>query len=501
MAKEKETGKAKPDAGKAKTEQGKGTEQTLALTVTKAGDFTEWYQQLIQKAELADYTSVSGCMVLRPNAYSIWEGIQAEFNKKIKKTGHRNVYFPLFIPEHLFEKEKEHVEGFEPEVAWVESAGNTKLEERLAIRPTSETIFYESYAKWIRSHRDLPLLLNQWVNIVRWEFKHPRPFIRTREFLWQEGHTAHATKEEAEKEALMILKDYTDLIENFLAIPVLSGQKSESEKFPGADYTLTMEALMPNGKALQMGTSHMLGQNFSKPFDIKFLDEKSAEQFAWQTSWGISTRLIGAMAMVHGDDKGLVVPPKIAERKVVIVPIFFEKSKTQVLEKCAELEKRLERFGAFVDSDENHSPGFKFHQWEMQGIPVRIEVGPRDIEKKQFIAVRRDSGEKAAVNEGDAEKEIEGMLEKMQEALFKKAKEFLDKNTVEVKDKASFVKAIEDGKMAFGFFCESAECEANIKAETQATSRLIPLEQKETGGKCFFCGAAAKRKSYFARNY
>jgi len=479
----------------------KEKEQMLALTVKKAGNFTEWYTQLIQKAELADYTSVSGCMVLRPNAYSIWERIQEEFNKMIKKSGHRNVYFPLFIPEHLFEKEKEHVEGFEPEVAWVEKAGSSKLEERLAIRPTSETIFYENYAKWIRSWRDLPLLLNQWVNIVRWEFKHPRPFIRTREFLWQEGHTAHAAKEEAEKEALQILNDYTRLIEEFLAIPVLQGVKSESEKFPGADYTLTMEALMPNGKALQMGTSHMLGQNFSKPFGIKFLDKDGKEKFAWQTSWGISTRLIGAVAMVHGDDRGLVVPPRVAERKAVIVPIYFGKGKKEVLKKCGELEKRLSGFGAFVDRDESHTPGFKFHQWEMQGVPLRLEVGPKDLEKKQFIAVRRDTGEKQAVKEKDAVKGLEKLLEAMQKDLFAKAGKFLKANTVEVKEKAEFGKAVKEGKLAFGWFCEKRECEDTVKDATQATNRLISLEQKKGKGKCFYCGGEAQRNSYFARSY
>jgi len=479
----------------------KGKEQTLSITVKKDEEFTEWYTQLIQKAELADYTSVSGCMVLRPNAYSIWERIQEIFNAKIKATGHRNVYFPLFIPEHLFEKEKEHVEGFTPEVAWVERAGETKLKERLAIRPTSETIFYENYAKWIRSHRDLPLLYNQWVNVVRWEFKHPRPFLRTREFLWQEGHTAHATEEEAENEALAILKDYIDLIESYLAIPVLFGKKSESEKFPGADYTLTMESLMPTGKALQMGTSHMLAQNFSKPFGIKFLSENGSEEFAWQTSWGISTRLIGAVAIVHGDDKGMVVPPRVAERKAVIVPIYFGKGRNEVIKKCNELKEKLAEFNTFVDDDENHSPGFKYHKWELQGIPLRIEVGPRDIEKKQFVAVRRDSGEKVFVKEKDAVKAVSELLEKMQKDLFSKAKKFLKANIVEVKDKKEFKKAIEQGNMAFGFFCEKAECEANVKEATQATSRLIPLKQKPAKGKCFYCGASAGRKSYFARNY
>ena len=480
---------------------GKEKEQMLALTVKKAENFTEWYTQLVQKAELADYTSVSGCMVLRPNAYSIWERIQEEFNRMIKKTGHRNVYFPLFIPEHLFEKEKEHVEGFEPEVAWVERAGDSRLQERLAIRPTSETIFYENYAKWIRSWRDLPLLLNQWVNIVRWEFKHPKPFIRTREFLWQEGHTAHATKEEAEKEAVQILDDYTRLIGEFLAIPVLQGTKSEGEKFPGADTTLTMEALMPNGKALQMGTSHMLGQNFSKPFGIKFLDEKGKERFVWQTSWGISTRLIGAVAMVHGDDKGLVVPPRVAERKVVIVPIYFNKSKKEVMEKCRGLEQELAEYGAFVDARENQTPGFKYHGWEMQGIPLRIEVGPRDIEKKQFIAVRRDTGEKKAVKEKDAGKEVGRLLLAVQENLYRGAKEFLDNNTVEVKGKEEFEKAMAEGKMACGYFCEKKECGEAIKDATQATNRLIPLKQGKAGGNCFYCGSGAERKSYFAKAY
>jgi len=306
---------------------------------------------------------------------------------------------------------------------------------------------------------------------------------------------------EAENEALAILKDYIDLIESYLAIPVLFGKKSESEKFPGADYTLTMESLMPTGKALQMGTSHMLAQNFSKPFGIKFLSENGSEEFAWQTSWGISTRLIGAVAIVHGDDKGMVVPPRVAERKAVIVPIYFGKGRNEVIKKCNELKEKLAEFNTFVDDDENHSPGFKYHKWELQGIPLRIEVGPRDIEKKQFVAVRRDSGEKVFVKEKDAVKAVSELLEKMQKDLFSKAKKFLKANIVEVKDKKEFKKAIEQGNMAFGFFCEKAECEANVKEATQATSRLIPLKQKPAKGKCFYCGASAGRKSYFARNY
>lgn len=479
----------------------KEKEQSLALTVKKEEDFSEWYTQLIQKAELADYSSVSGCIVMRPNAFSIWEKIREIVNEKIKKTGHRNVYFPLFIPEHLLEKEGEHVEGFEPEVAWVEKAGTSKLKERLAIRPTSETIMYENYAKWIRSHRDLPLLLNQWANIVRWEFKHPKPFLRTREFLWQEGHTAHATKEGAEQEALLILKDYIDLIENYLAIPVLWGKKSEREKFPGADYTLTMEALMPDQKALQMGTSHMLGQNFSKPFEINFLDENGKEKYVWQTSWAVTTRLIGAIAMVHGDNSGLIVPPRLAERKVVIVPIYFKDSKKKVLKKCSEIEKKLREFNAFTDEREKYTPGFKFNEWEMQGIPLRIEIGPRDIKKEQVIAVRRDSGEKKKVKEKNVKSAVKKLLEEIQSNLYNKAQSFLKENIVEVKKREEFQKAIEQGKMAVGFHCEREECEEEIKEDTQATNRLIPLEQSEKSKKCFYCGSNAKRKSYFAKAY
>jgi len=473
----------------------------LGITVKKEENISEWYSQVIQKAKFADYTSVSGCMVIRPNAYAIWEKIQEIFNKKIKRLGHKNVYFPLFIPEHLFDKEKEHVEGFEPEVAWVERAGAKKLEERLAVRPTSETIFYESYAKWIRSHRDLPLLLNQWCSVVRWEFKHPKPFLRTREFLWQEGHTAHATREEAEKEALTILKEYIDLIENYLAIPVVAGKKTELEKFPGAEYTFTMEALMPSGRALQMGTSHFLGQNFAKAFGIKFLDANGKKKYVWQTSWGISTRLIGAMVLVHGDDKGAIIPPKIAENKLVIVPIYFADSKKKVLEKCRELAKRLAEFNPVVDDREQYTPGWKFNEWELYGIPLRIELGPKDLQKKQAVLVRRDNNEKIVVPLSEIEGKVKETLETIQKALFEKAKKFLQENTVEVNNREEFLKAIKAGKMAYGYFCETPKCEKAIKKQSAATNRVIPLDQKEADAKCFFCGKPAKRKSYFARAY
>ncbi len=473
----------------------------LGITVKKSENISEWYSQVIQKGKFADYTSVSGCMVLRPHAYAIWENIQRIFNEKIKRLGHKNVYFPLFIPEHLFEKEKEHVEGFEPEVAWVERAGDKKLEERLAVRPTSETIFYESYSKWIRSHRDLPLLLNQWCNVVRWEFKHPKPFLRTREFLWQEGHTAHASREEAEKEAHTILKEYVDLIENYLAIPVIAGKKTELEKFPGAEYTLTMETLMPSGKALQMGTSHFLGQNFAKAFDITFLDADGKKKYVWQTSWGISTRLIGALIMVHGDDKGAIIPPRIAEHKIVIVPIYFADSKEKVLAKCKELAEKLANFNPILDDREQYTPGWKFNEWELYGIPLRIELGPKDIQNEQAVLVRRDNNEKLVVPLKGIEKRVAEILELIQNSLFERARKFLQENTVFVSNKEDFVKAIESGKMALAYFCETEECELEIKKETGATNRVIPLDQKETNANCFFCGKPAKRKSYFAKSY
>ncbi len=472
----------------------------LGLTVKKEEDFSEWYTQLVQKADFADYTSVSGSMVLKPNAYQIWEKIQRAFDSKIKSTGHKNVYFPLFIPEHLFEKEKEHVQGFEPEVAWVTHAGSTKLRERLAIRPTSETIMYESYAKWIRSHRDLPLLLNQWVNIVRWEFKHPRPFLRTREFLWQEGHTVHATREEALKEALYILDEYVDLMENWLAVPVLKGKKTPMEKFPGAEETFTMEALMPNGKALQMGTSHFLGQNFSKPFGIKFLDEDGKEKYAWQTSWGISTRLIGAIIMAHGDDRGAIIPPRLAENKLVIVPIVFEESKKEVLKKARELKQALAAFNPILDDRDVYSAGWKFNEWELKGIPLRVEVGPKDLAKKQVVLVRRDSHAKETVKEKDLENAVKQTLEKIQRSLLTKQKRFLQENTVEAKNRSEFLQALEENKLVLAGFCERRECEEAIKDETGASNRLIPFHAQKAE-KCAYCGKPAKRKSYFSKAY
>jgi len=446
--------------------------ETLGLNVKKSDNLSEWYTQVVQKAELADYSSVSGCMVLRPNSYSIWENIQKVFDGMLKKTGHKNAYFPLFIPEHLLMKEKEHVEGFAPEVAWVTHAGNTKMKERLAIRPTSETIMYESYANWIRSWRDLPLLINQWCNIVRWEFKYPKPFLRTREFLWQEGHTVHATEKGADKEVMDILGMYKDLMEDYLAIPVLTGKKTDKEKFAGAVYTMTLEAFMPDGKALQMGTSHMLGQNFAKAFNIKFLGKDEKYHIPWQTSWGISTRMIGAVIMVHGDDNGLVIPPKIAPIHAVIVPIIFDKSKENILKKAEEIKNKLKEYTIEIDKREEYSPGWKFHEWELKGVPLRIELGPKDLEKNQVVLVRRDTGEKEFVKITELNKKIKQYLNKIQKNLFTKAKSFLNKNIVEVDNWKDFLNAIKAKKIPKAFFCGNKDCEELIKSESDsATSR------------------------------
>lgn len=355
------------------------------ITVRKNEDFSEWYTQVVLKSGLADYAPVKGCMIFREHSYAIWEKIQEIFNKKIKETGHRNVYFPLFIPESFLKKEAEHFQGFVPQVAWVTMGGNSPLEEKLAIRPTSETIMYATYAKWIRSWRDLPIKLNQWCSVVRWETKATKLFLRTREFLWQEGHTAHATKEEADREVMEILNAYKDVIETYLAIPVLVGKKTEMEKFAGALYTTALEAMMPDGKALQMGTSHQLGQHFSKVFDIKFLDKDEKEQYVWQTSWGFTTRVIGAVVMVHGDDKGLVLPPKVAPVQVVIVPIPYKGAETgAIMTKAKEILEKLQKkdIAVVLDDRQEYTPGWKFNQWELKGVPIRIEIGPRDLKQK-----------------------------------------------------------------------------------------------------------------------
>ncbi|MDH7563771.1 MAG: proline--tRNA ligase [Candidatus Bathyarchaeota archaeon] len=477
----------------------------MGLTVKKSEDFSEWYTQTVLKSGLADYSSVKGCMIFREHSYAIWEKIQKIFNQKIKATGHRNVYFPLFIPESLLKKEAAHFAGFVPEVAWITHGGDTPLEEKLAVRPTSETIMYAAYAKWVRSWRDLPIKLNQWCSVVRWETEATKLFLRTREFLWQEGHTAHATKEEADQEAMDILHMYKDIMENYLAIPVLAGKKTDREKFKGALYTTTLEAIMPDGKALQMGTSHQLGQNFSKVFDIKYLDQKEKEQHVWQTSWGFSTRMIGAMVMVHGDDKGLVLPPKIAPIQVVIVPIPYKGTSIEsITSKAKELQEKLQKAGlaTVLDDREEYTPGWKFNEWELKGAPIRVEIGPRDIKQGQVTLARRDTSQKIAVKQEEAVDALIKLLDEIQSRMLAKAKKALEENTTTVKTYEEFKKVLNaKGGFIRASWCADAGCEEKIKEETGATIRLEPFEKETVFSKCIYCEKEAKKVVYFARAY
>ncbi|MBW2990957.1 proline--tRNA ligase [Candidatus Woesearchaeota archaeon] len=477
----------------------------LGITADKKDNFSEWYTQTIQKAELIEYSPVSGCMVIRPYAYAIWEAVQDFMDKEIKKMGIQNAYFPLFIPESLLKKEQEHVEGFNPEVAWVTEHGTTKFEERLAVRPTSETIMYDSYKKWIRSYKDLPLRLNQWNSVVRWEFKHPVPFLRTREFLWQEGHTAFATRKEAEKEVLDILDLYARTYEELFAVPVLKGKKTDNEKFAGAVYTYSVENFMPNGKAIQGCTSHFLGQNFSKAFDITFLDKQGNKQYVYQNSWGFATRSIGIMIAVHGDEKGLVVPPRIAPTHIVIIPILFSNKPStneKILRTAKKIKKELKTMRVELDDRPDYSPGFKFNYWELRGVPLRIEIGPKDLEKKQVVSVRRDTGIKEAVPIEELAVRTIKILGDIQDNLYNKAKKFLDKSIVKVKSMSEFKKAINKGKIAFAPWCNTKKCEDDIKDKTGAKSLNIPFKQPTIRVKCFCgCGKKAEKMIYFARSY
>ena len=478
---------------------------TLGITVKKSEDSSEWYTQVLQKAELIEYGPVSGCYILRPAAYFIWEQVQDFFDTLIKKDGVKNSSFPLFIPESLLNKEEKHIAGFAAEVAWVESGGHSKLPERLAVRPTSETIMYDSFKKWIRSHNDLPLRLNQWCNVVRWEFKHPVPFLRSREFLWQEGHTAFATQKEAVAETEKILDFYEQVFRELYAIPVLKGRKSEAEKFAGADFSLSVEAFLPNGKAIQGATSHHLGQNFAKAFDINFANEKQEQEYAWQNSWGISTRSIGIMILMHGDDKGLVLPPRVAEKQVVIVPIIFDKDTAQkVLKEAWELKKQLENLCVRVhlDEREGYTPGWKYNEWELKGIPLRIELGPRDLEKKQAVVVRRDTGEKKFIALEKVKEEVNALLEKMHQDLYTKAEKFLKESMVSVSSLKEAEKALEEKKLLFAPWCGEPECEEKFKEKTTAKSLNAPLRQTLLKNeKCFACGGKAVLKGYFGKSY
>ena len=461
-------------------------------------DFAQWYTDVVRKAELIDYASVKGCMVIKPDGYAIWENIQHELDRRFKETGVQNVYMPLFIPESLLQKEKDHVEGFAPEVAWVTHGGLEPLQERLCVRPTSETLFCDFYARDIHSHRDLPKLYNQWCSVVRWE-KTTRPFLRSREFLWQEGHTAHATAEEAEERTIQMLNLYADFCEEVLAIPVIRGRKTDKEKFAGAEATYTIEALMHDGKALQSGTSHNFGDGFAKAFGIQYADKENKLQYVHQTSWGMTTRLIGAIIMVHGDNNGLVLPPRIAPTQIVIVPI--QQRKEGVLHKAYELKDRLPNFRVKVD-DSDKSPGWKFSESEMRGIPVRVEIGPKDIEANQAILVRRDTHEKITVSLDELETKAGELLETIQKDMLERARAHRDSHTYTATEWDEFVKTINE-KPGFvkAMWCGCQECEDKIKEVTGATSRCMPFAQEQLSDKCICCGKPAKKMVYWGRAY
>jgi prolyl-tRNA synthetase len=462
-------------------------------------DFAQWYTDVVKKADLVDYSSVRGSMIIRPYGYAIWENIRDVLDRRIKETGHENVYMPLLIPESLLQKEKDHIEGFAPEVAWVTHGGSEELTERLVIRPTSEVLFGEHYANIIHSYRDLPKLYNQWANVVRWE-KTTRPFLRSLEFLWQEGHTCHATDEDAGEETRKMLEVYAEVVENYLAVPVLRGQKTEKEKFAGAKFTLTIEALMHDGKALQSGTSHHLGTGFAEAFGIQFTDKNGELQTVNQTSWGITTRLIGALIMVHGDNRGLIVPPKIAPKQVMIVPIAQHKE--GVLDKAYELKETLMKV-ARVDIDASDKmPGWKFNEYEMKGIPIRLEIGPKDIEKGQVVLARRDTGEKVIVPINELETKIPALLEEIQNNLLEKARVHREEKTSVALNMDEFKNNLsENPGFIKAMWCGSEACENYIKEETAATSRCIPFVQEKVSEKCVCCGEEAKNLVYWAKAY
>ncbi len=479
------------------------SKEDKGITVSKKEDFSEWYTQVVLKAKLADYAPVKGLIVLRPDGYSIWESLRNTFDKKFAKNGIRNGFLPILIPESLLGKEKKHFEGFNPEVFWVTHSGNNEIGDRLALRPTSETLAYTMYAKWIQSWRDLPLKINFWNTALRAEIKGTKPFLRTSEFLWQEGHTVHATQEEAEEEVMKILEIYKKTVEEELAIPVITGKKSEKEKFVGAVYTTTMESIMPDGKALQMGTSHFLGQNFSKPFEVKFADKDNVEHFAWQTSWGISWRLIGAMIMIHGDDQGLVLPPKIAPTQVVIVPIYKnDEGKEKVLPKVEEIRKilELEEIRVHVDDRSELSPGYKFNDWELKGVPIRIEIGPKDIENQSVVIAKRYNREKSSLSFTEIEK-IPTILDEIQNVMLKTAREQTKTNTIDILDYTEFKSKIEKGGFFSAPWCGKLECEEKIKEETGADIRVIPFGSENTDTKCMYCQEQSTVIPIFARGY
>src|SRR6266542_665798 len=472
---------------------------------TRAEDFAEWYNKLVLRSDMADYSPVRGCMVVKPYGWTLWENIQAGLDRRFKETGHVNAAFPMLIPMSFFEKEKEHVEGFAPELAVVTHGGGEKLEEPLVVRPTSETIIGYMYAKWIKSWRDLPVLINQWGSVLRWEMR-TRLFLRTAEFYWQEGHTAHAAAEEAREEMFRMLGVYEDFSINDAAIPVIKGIKTESEKFAGAMMSTTIEAMMQDKRALQSGTSHYFGQNFAKAFDIQFLDQSNTLQYCYTTSWGLSTRMIGAIIMTHGDDQGLVLPPRLAPTQAVIVPIYKnDAEKSKVMEVADRVFKELKAAGIRLKMDDrdNVSSGFKFNDWEMRGVPVRVEIGPKDVEKGSVALARRDRPGregKTFVSQTGLAANVSGLLVEIQDSLLKRATEFRDANIHDVQTYDELKEVVKDG-WAFGYWCESTECETKVKEDAKATTRNIPFDQPSEEGTCVVCGKPSKRKVYFARAY
>ena len=463
-------------------------------------DFAKWYTDIVKKAELIEYTSVKGCMVIRPYGYAIWEHMQKILDEKFKETGHENVCMPMFIPESLLQKEKDHVEGFAPEVAWVTHGGSEQLEERLCVRPTSETLFCEHYSNIIHSHRDLPKLYNQWVSVVRWE-KTTRPFLRSREFLWQEGHTIHATAKEAIEETERMLNVYADFCENYLAMPVIKGKKTESDKFAGAVSTYAIEALMHDGKALQAGTSHYFGDGFAKAFDIQYTNKENKLEYPHQTSWGVTTRLIGAIIMTHGDDNGLVLPPAVAPIQLVIIPIAAHKP--GVIQKAEEIEKKIKNICRVKTDKSDQSPGWKFSEYEMKGVPLRLEIGPKDIEKNQCVIVRRDNREKYFVSLDELETKIPELLNAVHQSLYEKALENRENRTYDCTSIDEIKKVLEEKGDGFirAMWCEDEACEDKVKEETGAGSRCMPLEQEFISDKCVCCGKPAKKLVYWGKAY
>jgi len=486
----------------ARKEEKKDNKNELGIT-TEKDEFSDWFTQLMIKAELADYTEVSGCMVIRPYSYAIWEKIVSETDKRLKKLGAKNAYFPLLIPEKLLNIEKEHVEGFSPEVAWVTQTGDTKLSERLAIRPTSETIMYPSYAKWIRSWRDLPLKINQWNNVLRWEFKHPVPFLRTREFLWNELHTVLATEKEAMEEGKEVMNMYKDITENYMAIYGLYGRKTETEKFAGGVFSEKFHYIMPNGKAIEGCPFHYDGQNFAKAYNIKFLNKEGKEQYPHQSTYAISTRMLGVLFAIHSDDKGLILPPKIAPNQIVIVPILFDDTKTKVLKEANKISEELKSFDTIVDSREEYKAGFKFNEWELKGIPLRIEIGPKDIEAGEVLIFRRDLGSKEKIKIKDLAKKIPAILESIQKNLFNKSKKLFEDKIEKAETLQAIKKTIDNKKVGVSPFCKNPKCEEMLKFETKGAKALFIDEKNKIkpNQKCIVCNKKAEYNLYIGKTY